>query len=64
MSMYRASWFVTARERDEHSYSLFTHFEEVCCRLGLWADRVQWNTRLSGFHRIMNERYSTVWSDK
>lgn len=64
MPMYRASWFVTARERDEHSYNLYAHFEEMCCRLGLWADRVHWNARLSGYNRIMNEMNNTLWRDK
>lgn len=64
MQQYRASWFVTERQSDEHPYNLYASFEEMCCRLGLWADRIHWAMRLSGYHRIMNEMRSTLWRDK
>lgn len=58
--MYRASKHVRQGVADVHAYNLFLSFEEICCRLGLWAESVGWAKCEDAYHRLtkgMNQRW-------
>jgi len=55
MNTYRASRHVRLGVPDEHSYSLFLSFENICNRLGLWESSVHWSKVQGAFHRLTQD---------
>ena len=52
---YRASRHVRLGVPDEHAYNLFLSFEEICCRLGLWAESVGWKKIQNAHFRLTKD---------
>ena len=58
MKDYRASLHVRDGVIDVHALNLFLSFEEICSRLGLWAESVGWQKGEKSFYRITAHKMS------
>jgi hypothetical protein len=55
---YKASLHVRDGIMDVHALNLFLSFEEICSRLGLWAESVGWQKGEKSFYRITGQTFN------